>query len=100
MFPNISRYIKFRHESKDLPEVEVTEEEFVRLMMEAGQSEKEAKFQAFISKGIGGATRIGDRMVKVKKEDKNERVDAGEGDLRGPDGSGPSGPESSEGVGN
>lgn len=62
---NISRYIGMREKSKNLPHVEVTEEEFIRLMVENGETEEKAKFHAKISKGLGSAVMIGDKMVQI-----------------------------------
>jgi hypothetical protein len=50
MFPNVARYIEMKEKAKNLPETEVSEEEFVRLMMETGEVEEKARFQAKISK--------------------------------------------------
>lgn len=68
MFPNMNRYLEMREKAKTLPQVEVTEEEFVRLMVEAGETEEKAKFSANISKGLGSSVMIGDKMVKIKCE--------------------------------
>ncbi len=65
MFPNIPRYIEAKHKASELPLVEVTEEEFIRLMIEAGQTEEKAKFNAKISKGLGSSVMVGDKMVKI-----------------------------------
>jgi hypothetical protein len=56
----------YEMKSKNLPTEEVTEEEFVKLMMETGKTEKEAKFQATISKGLGATTEVNGRMLQIK----------------------------------
>ena len=66
MFPNIQRYLDMKNKSKNLPDVEVTEEEFVAALVATGASEKEAKFQATVSKGLGASTMVGDKMMKIK----------------------------------
>ena len=65
MFSNISRYVEMKEKASKLPNVEVTEEEFIRLMIEAGETDEKAKFQAKISKGLGSSVMIGDKMVKI-----------------------------------
>jgi hypothetical protein len=59
-------YSKMMKKAKTLPTIEVDEAEFVRLMIESGKTEKEAKFQAKMSKGLGSAVMVGDKMVKIK----------------------------------
>jgi hypothetical protein len=66
MFPDVSRYMQMKEKAKTLTEIEVSEEEFIRLMMEAGQTEEKAKFQAKMSKGLGSSVMIGENMVKIK----------------------------------
>lgn len=46
---------------------EVTEAEYIKAAVAAGLSEKDAAFQATISKGLGSQTRVGDRYLKVRK---------------------------------
>lgn len=64
MFPNIHKYMEMKYGPKK-EEVEVSEAEFVRLMMESGKTEDEAKAQANFAKGLGAACNIGDKMVKI-----------------------------------
>ena len=45
---------------------EVTKEEFVAAAVASGMSEKDAEFQAKISKGLGSHTKIGKRILGVK----------------------------------
>ena len=65
---NMHKLLKELHEMKSLPEIEVSEDEFVRLMMEAGATKEKAEFQARISKGLGSSVRIGQQLVTIKKE--------------------------------
>ena len=65
MFPNFN-FGQMREKARTLTEIEVSEEEFVRLMVESGKTEKEAKFQAKMSKGLGSSVMIGEKMVKIK----------------------------------
>ena len=66
MFPYMSRYVEMKQKAQSLPTVEVDEAEFVRLMVEAGETEEKAKFQAKISKGLGSEVMVGDKMLKIK----------------------------------
>lgn len=61
------RYIEMKNKAEKLPTVEVSEEEFIRLMVETGETEEKAKFHAKISKGLGSAVMIGEQMVKIKE---------------------------------
>lgn len=54
-------------ETGKLPHIEVSEEEFVKIMVENGHTEKEAKFQAKISRIMEAHTQIGNQMVMCKK---------------------------------
>lgn len=65
MFPNFN-FGQMREKARTLTEIEVSEEEFVRLMIESGKTEKEAKFHAKMSKGLGSSVMIGEKMVKIK----------------------------------
>ena len=68
MFPNISSYMAMREKAKTLPELEVTEEEFIRMMIEAGETPEKAKLNATLSKGLGSSVMIGDKMIKIKDQ--------------------------------
>lgn len=61
-FPNLNQY----HKAKTLPQIEVSEEEFIKLMVESGETEDKAKFHATMSKGLGSAVMIGEKVVKIK----------------------------------
>lgn len=50
----------------NLPEIEVDETEFIRIMMENGHTEEKAKLQASMAKGLGSSVMVGDKMVKIK----------------------------------
>jgi hypothetical protein len=66
MFSNMGRYLEMKGKASKLPHVEVTEKEFIRLMVEAGETKEKAKFQATMSKGLGSSVMIGDKMVSIK----------------------------------
>lgn len=59
------RYFAMRDKAKNLPTVEVTEEKFVAAMIADGKTEKEARFQATVGKGLGGACMVGEKMLKI-----------------------------------
>ena len=65
---NMLRYLHFRNQSKNLPQIEVDREEFIRLMIEAGWAKDAAESQATFSEGLGGHARIGDKMVGIKND--------------------------------
>lgn len=56
--------------SSDLPSREVSEEEFIRLIMAEGsvRDEDEARMQAKLNKGLGGQTQVGQELLIVKTE--------------------------------
>jgi hypothetical protein len=64
---NMMRFYEMLHEN--LPEVEVSEEEYIAAMIADGKSEAKAKMHAKISQALGASTRVGDKMLKIKKED-------------------------------
>lgn len=66
----MQQYMKAKY--GNLPQVEVTEEEFIRLMVEAGETEEKAKSQANFSKILGSSVMIGDRMVQIKDKPQEE----------------------------
>lgn len=66
MFPNMQQYMKAKY--GNLPEVEVTREEFVEMMMAHGKTREQAEFQATMSVGLGAAVMMGEKMVKIKEE--------------------------------
>lgn len=64
MFPNMQQYMKAKY--GNLPTVEVTEEEFIKIMVEAGSTEEKAKSQANFSKILGSSVMVGDKMLHIK----------------------------------
>ncbi len=56
---------KKKEQTANLPEREVSEEEFVKLFMETGATEEKAKFQAKISKALGSSVHVGQEMLKI-----------------------------------
>lgn len=67
MFSDLQKYHAMKSKAKDLPHIEVTEEEFVAALITDGQTEKDAKFHATVSKGLGASTMVGDKMLKIKE---------------------------------
>ena len=68
-----SQYFAMKSKASKLPEVSVTEKEFIQLMMETGKTQKEAALQANIAKTMGSSVMIGEQMVSINaptKEDK------------------------------
>jgi hypothetical protein len=63
------------HKAKSgkLPEIDVSEEDFVHLMIESGQSEEDAKFQLTIAKALGARCMIGERMVGIASPKKKKK---------------------------
>jgi hypothetical protein len=51
------------------PTLMVAEAELLRLLIENGHSEKEAKFQVKMCKGLGSHIQIGDKMYGIKSDD-------------------------------
>ena len=85
MIESLGRYMAWKQRTKDLPSIAVTREEFIKMMMEAGKSEDEARFQANIAEGLGSSTELGGQMVSIKKETTNDQVsgeDGGGGPVR------------------
>lgn len=66
MFGRYFEYMAMREKAKNLPEVEVTEEEFIQAMIAEGKTEEEAKLQATVGRGLGGSCMVGDRMLRIK----------------------------------
>lgn len=66
MSPDMNQYMKAKY--GNLPTVEVTEEEFIRLMMEAGETEEKAKSQAAFGKALGSSVMLGDKMLHIKEK--------------------------------
>jgi hypothetical protein len=61
------RYMAARDKAASLPSVEVTREEFVKMMTESGQTQEDAEFQATMASGLGSEVMIGEKMVSIKK---------------------------------
>jgi hypothetical protein len=72
MFPNMNEYM--RNKYGKFEEIEVTEEEFVKLMVESGVTEEKAKFQANMCKMLGSSILVEKRRLSIKKEEKDENV--------------------------
>ena len=73
-----SRYFAMKNKASQLPEVSLTEKEFIRLMMETGKTKKEAALQAKFAKTMGSSVMIGDKMVSISdapsEQDKANKV--------------------------
>lgn len=66
MIPEIARKY-FELKGKKLPEKEVSEEEFIRLMIESGKTPTEAKMHAALAKGLGSHCEINGFFVSIKE---------------------------------
>lgn len=57
---------------ENLPHIEVSEEEFIRLCLDNGFTEEKANFQLKMAKGLGSYMECGDKMIAVHrpKDDK------------------------------
>lgn len=64
---NVARYLKEKSEAGKLPDVEVTRDEFVAMLMAEGESRETAEFQAKICVSLGSSVRIGNQMVSIKE---------------------------------
>jgi hypothetical protein len=67
MFGAMGKYLKNKYDPQ--PHIEVDEAEFLRILVENGKTEENARFHLMISQGLGSAVAIGDKMYKVKGED-------------------------------
>ena len=63
------QYMKGMH--GNLPRIEVTEKDFIRMMVATGKTEDEAKAQAGFCKMLGSSVMIGEQMVSIN--DKPEK---------------------------
>lgn len=64
MFPNMQQYMKAKY--GNLPEVEVTREQFIDKMMATGVTKEKAESHATICKLMGSSVMIGEEMVSIK----------------------------------
>lgn len=64
MFPNMQRYMRAKY--GNLPEVEVTREQFIEKMMATGVTKEKAESHATITKLMGSSVMIGEEMVSIK----------------------------------
>jgi hypothetical protein len=74
--PNMQAYMKAKY--ANLPEVEVTREEFIKMMVDNGKPQKDAELHATMCEGLGSACMMGGKMVSIKKEVKDETIDTSE----------------------
>lgn len=65
MFPDTSKYLDAKN--KDRPLREVTNEEFIAIMVAAGKTKSQASLQATLCVGLGSQVLCGDEWLKVKK---------------------------------
>jgi hypothetical protein len=65
---NTSEQVDHHKEPEDLPEVEVTEEEFVAMWEAVGASKERALFHLKACKIMKSQVRIGDKFVSLKKK--------------------------------
>lgn len=71
MFPNMRQYYDVK--SGKYPTVEVNKEEFLEKCKAAGMPEAKAKSQLTICSIMGSNILIGNEMLKIKKEVKEEK---------------------------
>lgn len=65
----MSFYRKYLDSKKnDYPSVEVTHEEFIKLVVESGISQEEAEMQARIAKIMGSELLLNKRYVSIKQD--------------------------------
>lgn len=61
-----SRYLAYKEKAAKAPLLQVSKEEFIRVLMEAGSSAKEAETQARISHALNSEVLIGDKLYQIK----------------------------------
>lgn len=61
MFPNIQEYFNMKSNSYR----KVTEEEFIKIAIDSGKTESEAKFQLNICKTLKSGVKIGDEIIEI-----------------------------------
>jgi protein involved in temperature-dependent protein secretion len=66
MFGNLAKYQQFKEKAKSLPEVEVAREEFIRLMVESGETQEKAENQATVAAALGSSVMISDKLYRIK----------------------------------
>ncbi len=66
MFPNLNNYMKAKH--GNLPHVEVTRDEFIKMMMDSGLTKEKAESQAVFCQALGSHCMIGEQMVGIKED--------------------------------
>lgn len=63
------RALNLREQAKDLPDTEVSREEFIRQCEAYGFSRERAEQHAMFSEALGSAALIGGKMLKVKRDE-------------------------------
>ena len=68
MFNAVTQAMRQREEAAGATErITVTRAEFIRLMIAAGKTQKEAEFQAKVSVALGSEVLIGGRLVTIEQ---------------------------------
>lgn len=62
----IQRYMKEKYSADKTPAVVVSRTRFIKLCMEAGYTQAQAKLSASVSKGMGSVLRVGDQTLQCK----------------------------------
>lgn len=62
----------FNRMRNNIPDTEVTEDEFIKAFIKSGKTEEEAKMQAHISKILGSSVLVGKKMLKIKNKVDNQ----------------------------
>ncbi len=61
----INRYMQMKYGKKEY-KIEVTKEEFIKLMVNDGRSVEDAEFHAHVCEVMGSSIVIGDKLVGIK----------------------------------
>lgn len=61
-----AKFLAMYNKAKGLPEVEVTEEEFIAIMVATGETIEKSQQTAKLSKLLGSIVMVGDKMLKIK----------------------------------
>ncbi len=65
MFPNMRQYMEMKY--GNVPQMDVTKQELIKMLVENGSSPEDANFQANMALKLGSRIRIGDKSVGIKE---------------------------------
>lgn len=63
---NIEKYLAAKNRATKLPQIQVSRDEFVRLLIERGETPEKAEQTAKIAEGLGSYVEISESMVGIK----------------------------------